>query len=135
MQLCAEDGKIDEAIAELKRVLPIELRLPFPPSVNDMFLNNKGRGRGRILSPEYRAWKDQAAWELKAQRAKPVEGRVEVVIDLDESRRGDADNRTKPVLDLLVQNGVLRGDSKKFVKRVSTGWEAVAGCRVSIIRK
>jgi hypothetical protein len=34
---------------------------------------------------------------------------------------------------LLVRHGVLRGDSKKFVKRVSSGWEAVAGCRVSIL--
>jgi Holliday junction resolvase RusA-like endonuclease len=114
----------------------MELRLPFPVSVNDMYINNKGRtGRGRKPSPEYLAWKDHAGWELKAQKPKPIEGRVEITIDLDESRRGDADNRIKPVLDLLVQHGVLRGDSKKFVRRVSAGWEAVAGCRVSIVQQ
>lgn len=113
----------------------MEIRLPFPPSVNDMYLNNKGAGRGRKPSPEYRAWKNQAGWELKAQHAKAVGGIVEVRIDLDDSRRGDADNRIKAVLDLLVEHRVLRGDSKKFVKRVSAGWETVAGCRVSIINQ
>jgi crossover junction endodeoxyribonuclease RusA len=107
------------------------LTLPFPPSVNSMFLNVPGRGRAP--TPEYRAWKKEAALELMAQRARPVEGVAEVRIDLDDRRRGDADNRTKAVLDLLVEQRVLRGDSKKFVKRVSVGWETVAGCRVSII--
>lgn len=107
-----------------------EFRLPFPPSVNDMFLNNKGRGRGRIISPDYRAWKEQAQWELNAQHVKPFQGRAIVTIDLDETRRGDCDNRNKAVLDVLVSHGVLAGDSKKHVKRVSIGWEPITGCRV-----
>lgn len=94
-----------------------------------MFINV---GRRRARSKEYDAWREQAAWELKAQKIKPIDGRVEVKIDLDESRRGDADNRTKAVLDLLVGQKILRGDSKKFVRRVSIGWEAITGCRVSI---
>ena len=111
-----------------------EIRLPFPPSVNDMYANNKGaRGRGRYPSKEYEAWKDQAGWELNAQHVKPIDGVAEVRIDLDSTRRGDADNRIKAVLDLLVSHKILRGDSKKYIRRVSAGWEAVAGCRVSII--
>ena len=109
-----------------------EFRLPFPPSVNDMFLNNKGRGRGRIPSPDYRAWKDHAGWELNAQRVKPFQGRAIVHIDLDDTRQGDCDNRAKPVLDLLVKQKVLAGDSKRHVKRVSIGWEKLTGCRVAI---
>lgn len=96
-----------------------------------MFLNVKGRGRAP--TPEYKAWKKEAALELMAQRARPVEGRVDITIDLDDRRRGDADNRTKAVIDALVENRILRGDSKRFVRRVSIGWEAVRGCRVSII--
>lgn len=109
-----------------------EFRLPFPPSVNDMFLNNKGRGRGRIPSPDYLAWKDHAGWELNAQRVKPFQGRAIIHIDLDDTRQGDCDNRAKPVLDLLVKQKVLAGDSKKHVKRVSIGWEKLTGCRVAI---
>lgn len=109
-----------------------EIRLPFPPSVNTMYLNNKGRGRGRIPSPEYEQWRADAAVMLMQQRVRPVLGRCTVWIDLDDTRQGDADNRAKPVLDLLVKRGVLGGDSKKYVRRVSIGWETVDGCRVAI---
>lgn len=107
-----------------------EFRLPFPPSVNAMYSNVAGRGR--VPTDDYKKWKNNAGWELQAQRIKPVAGQVEIKIDLDQSRRGDADNRTKAVLDLLVTHGVIKNDSKKFVRRVSIGWEAVTGCRVSI---
>lgn len=130
------DTDIDTAIEELKRVLPAggarEFRLPFPPSVNDMFLNNRGRGKGRIKSPDYRAWIEQSLWELNAQRVKPFLERAIIHIDLDDTRNGDCDNRAKPVADVLVAAGILRGDSKKHVKRVSVGWEPITGCRVRV---
>lgn len=107
-----------------------EIRLPFPPSTNNLFIN---AGRKRVLSPEYRAWKTQAAWELKAQKVKKFEGRALIHIDLDDTRRGDADNRAKAVLDALVDAEVLAGDSKKHVRRVSIGWERITGCRVAIL--
>lgn len=110
----------------------IEIQLPFPPSVNDMFLNNKRKGRGRIPSPDYRAWKADASEALYRQSPRLVLGRCEVRIDLDDRRKGDADNRAKPVLDALVTHGVLGGDSKKYVKRVSIGWEKADGCIVTI---
>lgn len=103
-----------------------EIRLPFPPSVNDMYI------RGRVLSPDYRAWKMDAGLKLNRQHIGTMEGRCVVHIDLDETRNGDCDNRAKPVLDLLVTQGVLLGDSKKYVKRVSIGWEKIDGCRVAL---
>lgn len=111
----------------------MEIRLPFPPSVNDMYANNSGGGRGRTPSRQYEQWKCSAGWELKAQKPQRFEPRAIVFIDLDDSRKGDADNRAKPVLDLLVEYGVLAGDSKKHVKRVSIGWERVTGCRVKLL--
>jgi Holliday junction resolvase RusA-like endonuclease len=109
----------------------MEIRLPFPPSTNNLFVNVSGRGRAP--SREYEQWKANAGWELKAQRPQLFPVRAIVLIDLDDSRKGDADNRAKPVLDLLVEYGVLAGDSKKHVKRVSIGWERVAGCRVKLL--
>lgn len=103
-----------------------EIFLPFPPSVNSMFI------RGRIVSPEYRAWKMEAGLRLNQQRVGTMEARVTVYIDLDDRRQGDCDNRAKPLLDLLVTQGVLHGDSKKWVQRVSIGWDKVDGCRVAI---
>jgi Holliday junction resolvase RusA-like endonuclease len=115
-------------------VVPLtEIRLPFPPSVNSMFGNNKrGKGRGRYRTDEYEHWIAEATAALWEQRPRPVLGRCEVWIDLDDRRRGDADNRAKPVLDLLVKHGTLGGDSERFVRRVSIGWTKVDGCRVAI---
>jgi Holliday junction resolvase RusA-like endonuclease len=111
----------------------IELRLPFPPSVNAMFLNSPNlRGKGRIPSPEYKAWKVEASRELLLQAPAAIQGPVRITIDLDDRRRGDCDNRNKGILDLLVAHRVIEGDSKLIVRRVSIGWESTTGCRVRI---
>jgi crossover junction endodeoxyribonuclease RusA len=101
--------------------------LPFPPSVNDMYI------RGRILSEDYRIWRLAAHAALRKQGAKLFQPRAMVKIDLDMKRKGDCDNRAKPVLDALVNAGVLKNDSKTYVQRVSIGWEPILdGCRVKI---
>ncbi len=110
-----------------------EIHLPFPPSVNDMYGNNKrGKGRGRYVMSDYVQWRADASACLYQQRVRPVLGRCVVYIDLDDRRRGDCDNRIKPILDLLVKHGTLGGDSKKYVRRVSVGWEKIDGCRVAL---
>jgi len=107
--------------------------IPFPPSVNDMFLNNRGKGRGRIKSHEYRVWIGLAGWELKRQKATLHPGRNRIEIKLDDKRQGDCDNRIKPVLDLLVASGTIEGDQKKFVKGVCAEWADIDECQVTII--
>ena len=107
--------------------------ISFPPSTNDMFLNNKGRGKGRIKSHEYRLWIGLAGLELKRQKAVLHPGRNRIEIKLDDRRQGDCDNRIKPTLDLLVAAGVIEGDQKKFVKGVSIEWADIDGCQVTII--
>lgn len=108
----------------------IELRLPFPPSVNGLYLNKPGRGR--VATPEYRAWKEQAGWELKAQKPPKMDARCTIEIHIDDKRQGDAGNREKAVVDLLVSHGVIVDDSKKYVKGTYCGWETIEGCRVRI---
>lgn len=104
--------------------------LPVPPSSNNMFFNT---GRGRAITPEYKAWREEAGLMLRRQGIAPFIGRAEVVIDIDDTVRGDADNRSKACLDLLVAHGVLRDDSKKYVKRVSVGWKTgIGACRVTV---
>jgi len=102
----------------------IRLRLPFPPSVNSMYANVPGRGR--VKSKQYAAWKNEALWELKAQKARPVEGEVSIWIGLvaPSKRAMDASNRIKSVEDALVAGGVLPDDSGKYVRRVSAEWLA-----------
>lgn len=109
----------------------IEIRLPFPPSVNELYFNPKN-WRGRVCTPTYEDWKDQAGWELKAQRPPKIKNRCIITIELDDTRNGDAANREKAVTDLLVAHGILVDDSKKYVKGIYTGWETLTGCRVRI---
>ena len=103
--------------------------LPFPPSTNNLFLNAR---KGRILSPEYRAWRKEAGWALQTQKPPALTTRVILTIDLDDTKQGDCANREKAVTDLLVAHKVIPGDQKKWVKRVSIGWESIKECRVRI---
>lgn len=113
----------------MKKAISIaEFRLPFPPSVNNLF---PGKAR-RYPSKEYKAWKIEAAWTLKQQRIAPIRERVIILIYLDDKRQGDCANREKAVTDVLVACGVLQGDQKNYVKGVYTGWEECPDCRVVI---
>lgn len=121
-------------LAEATRGLFVEYRLPLPPSSNNAYFNLP-RG-GRAPTSECKAFKEAAAWELKAQKAKPFEGRAIVHIDVSErecTAASDISNREKLVTDALVDNGVLQNDSMKFVKGVNTHWDPeITGCRVRI---
>lgn len=107
-----------------------EIRLPFPPSVNDSTLNR--RGGGRALTPAARQWRHDAGWALKEQHPRQHAGRVAIRIHLDDTRQGDADNRVKAVLDLLVAHRVIPDDRKRFVANVVAAWASVEGCVVRI---
>ena len=111
----------------------VRISLPMPPSLNNAFINVKGKGR--VRSENYRKWADQAGWLVKAQRVKPfnVPVRVRIEINPENGRAFDLDNRTKAVLDLLVTHGVLHDDSNKWVRGVSIEQvEAGAPCTVEV---
>lgn len=107
--------------------------LPFPPSVNNLFVN-AGK-RGRIKSSRYEIWLHDAGWELKAQRPIKHKGRVHVTVALcpTDKRPRDADNLLKPCLDLLVKHQVIEGDDSRFVRSVTAKWVDVgAPCSVFV---
>lgn len=68
------------------------------------------------------------------QRPPKLEGRHRVEIKIDQRRQGDADNRTKCVLDLLVLHKIIPGDQKKYVKGVSIDWEDIDECLVILTK-
>ena len=78
-----------------------------PPSVNSLFYN-RAKGRGKTL--DYRNWQAAAVQELSGQPRWHVAGKVEVRIYLPATARGDADNRIKATLDLLVRVGRIEDD-------------------------
>lgn len=100
-----------------------------PPSANALFYNVSGAGRRKTR--QYQSWIKNALKELMVQRARPFEGCAKVTITLPKSR-GDADNKIKPTLDLLVRAEILRDDSPSYVSAVTVTFGDVQQMEVEI---
>jgi Holliday junction resolvase RusA-like endonuclease len=110
----------------------INVALPFPPSVNNLFEDTPG---GRKQTKRYRDWRDAAHQQLLRQRPRLAVGPVEVTITLEERPvRHEADNLIKAVLDMLVEAGIIAGDHSGIVRRVTAQWGTAEGARVEITR-
>ena len=107
--------------------------LDTPPSTNNLFINKKGGGR--FKAPAYADWLKAAGWQLNAQRAKHMPGRVKVIIRAIrvDNRRRDIDNIIKPVLDLLVKQKVIEDD--RYVEAIAAEWSSsdLKGCSVTVV--
>ena len=93
---------------------------PFlPPSVNSMFYTDFAN-HTRHKSAKYHTRHKSAKYRQFQADIRPflpkaaISGEVEVEINIyfDTLRRNDLDNRIKPVLDTLVEFGVIDDDSK-----------------------
>src|SRR5216684_192007 len=84
----------------------VEFWLPFPPSTNRLWRSVRGRV---VLSPDYKDWKQRAVESvtfLQQLGKQPVCGVHELELYLStvhRSKRGDADNRLKAVLDIVAK--------------------------------
>lgn len=85
------------------------IRLPVPPSTNNLFINARN-GKGRVISPAYRSWRKTAAKALTLSSWDMPERPYDITIRVNVDHRSDIDNRTKAVLDLLVEHKVIDGD-------------------------
>lgn len=109
------------------------IELPFPVPLSACFTN--APGKGRVATPRYKAWQTEALWMMKAQRAKPVDGRVSIFIRLvaPDKRHRDAGNCDKAVGDILVKAGIIKDDSNRYVRRLTYEWaDEGPGCVVLI---
>lgn len=117
-------------------ISPIYLELPFPPSVNNLFINGKA-GKGRFPSPTYRAWKTEASLRAHLSSSQRIEGPFAVQINAvrPDRRRRDIDNLIKPLVDLLVSQGIVTDDSEMqqitatWVEKGPPIWMAVRPCQ------
>jgi crossover junction endodeoxyribonuclease RusA len=84
--------------------------LPFPPSVNNLFLNVR---RGRVKTPQYRAWIEEAGLLLNQQHVPRYEGKVFITfrVNRPDKRKRDLDNICKAPIDLLVASKIIEDDS------------------------
>lgn len=104
--------------------------LDVPPSANHLFLNV--RGKGRVMTKAYRMWIKKQLGELMVQRAKPCAVPASVEITLPAHINGDADNRIKPTIDLIVRAGILPGDRSDCVRSILTIFAPVESMHVKV---
>lgn len=119
--------------AEGDSVVKTVVNLPFPISVNAMYADGKTR---RIKSQRYCDWIMEAGLQMNRQRPMPIDGPVNLVLELqeiDDGRKRDCTNFVKGPEDLLVHHGIIRGDHSGVVRSVLSKWSPeVEGCRVTI---
>ncbi len=87
----------------------MEYLLPQPPSTNQLY---SGR---RFKTARYKAWIEEAGWELRRQRAMPVSGNFALTIWTP--GKHDIDN-LKAVPDLLQSMGIIGNDRTMIELRV-----------------
>ena len=88
--------------------------LPVGPSANRMYTRSLTRKGRRNLTPEYKAWRDAAGWEVRRQMvgANMILCRFNVVVEVPISGR-DTDNHIKPLLDICQMCGAIANDANQ----------------------
>ena len=90
-----------------------------PFSANQMYVPI---GRGKMVkSAKYRKWIEDNSIYLEGmcEPSKfPVEVDVLILANHQWTMKNDPDNCLKPIMDLLVSNGILPDDSNRFVESV-----------------
>jgi len=95
------------------------LTLPWPPAVNNLFMNV---GKRRIRTKRYDAWLSEALIAVHEQRPAKIAGsfNVTIICNQPDRRRRDLDGLAKAPLDLLVKAGVITDDS--HARQLTIGW-------------
>lgn len=118
----------------------ITLNLPWPPSVNRIWRQGKGRV---YLDKKYQSWRDEADKVILSKRREigpMIKGRFTIQMTLDDRKRLnkngtrkriDAGNRAKVILDCLERMRVIEDDALADSEHIE--WGFAEGVRVSIV--
>jgi crossover junction endodeoxyribonuclease RusA len=91
---------------------PLEIMLPWPPSVNTYWRMVNGR---MLISKDGRDYRKNVADQIEKQRAqKHFDGPLRLTVEAHrpDNRRRDLDNLLKATLDSLAHAGVYEDDSQ-----------------------
>jgi crossover junction endodeoxyribonuclease RusA len=107
-----ERAAFERVMRENKARASTALLLPLPPGVNGLYLNMPGKGR--VISPKYRAWRKAAELAIEDQHIVPVLGpiRVTFIFGKPDRRKRDQDGLFKAPLDFCTQMGIISDDSE-----------------------
>jgi Holliday junction resolvase RusA-like endonuclease len=97
------------------------ITLPLAPSVNAMFGNRRGGGKGRFPMPAYKRWQVLAGWEIHLAKMTPIDGPYVLSLVLPSSMMGDVDNRIKATSDLFVKHRITPDDCHMSIGSVVRG--------------
>jgi Holliday junction resolvase RusA-like endonuclease len=103
--------------------------IPLPPSTNTLTRNvstqeratAKARGvklRGRVKTEKYRAWCEDAGWEIKRQMQPLPHFPGPFLLYIDLPGNIDVDN-IKAVPDLLRWLGIIEDDARKYMREIN----------------
>lgn len=112
--------------------LAVVYQIPIPPSLNNIYFNlPKG---GRRKTTDYKAWVEAGLLMLKTQKPTLIVERVDLTVSVPGSEQGDISNRIKAAEDLIVKAGILKGDSKSYVRSAKGIWvDNDLPCQVSLV--
>lgn len=87
----------------------ITIRLPVPPSVNQLYRNVKGRGR--VKTEAYRNWIFEACqWQHGQKAYDGLAGRYRLSITVPAKARADLGNLEKAISDFLQSRLFIKND-------------------------
>lgn len=91
----------------------MRIKLPFPPTVNTIWVN---KPNGRYMSTKGKAYRANAMGEILDQHGifKPLTGRLTATVELipPDKRKRDIDNYCKALFDSLAHANVFMDDSQ-----------------------
>ena len=91
-------------------MIEFSYQLPYPPSVNHVWMRTK---KGMALNPKARAYREEVIWTI-GEWHYTLQGRIAVKVDLymPDKRCRDIDNTTKACLDAMTHARVWKDDSQ-----------------------
>lgn len=110
----------------------MKLVLPFPPSMNNMFVNPRGKGQARPISAKYHNWRGRADQAMWGQKLEFFEVPVKISMTFEDNGRSDLDNIAKAPLDHIVRHRIIPDDSRQWVREITLQWGAVKGVEMEI---
>lgn len=94
-------------------------RVPSKKNSRRNFVTASGRQMS-LPSESYEEWHEISSWELKKQIKKPLrlsDVKITLIFYPPDRRIGDLTNKAESVMDLLVDNEILKDDNWFVVKR------------------